>query len=109
MGIMCRSVYGALKEKYEDVSMTTGYITKNARIQLRLEKPHVTDTYCLSGNHSAILTETMRMQRKVCRNNRQIFKETRSEAVSVSGISLHAWLRNSVCLTKCSSAASYVL
>ena len=38
MGIMRWAVHGALKEIYQDVSMTYGYIAKNTRIQLGLEK-----------------------------------------------------------------------
>ena len=74
MGIMRWAVFGELKEKYGDVSMTYGYITKNTRIQLGLEKSHVNDAYCIAGNLSAKPLETVLMQRKVRRNNRQMFK-----------------------------------
>ena len=73
-GIMRWAVYGKLKEIYVDVSMTYGYITKNTRIQLGLEKSHVNDAYCIVGNLSANPLETVLMQRKVRRNNRQMFK-----------------------------------
>ena len=47
------AVYGKLKEIYVDVSMTYGYITKNTRIQLGLEKSDLNDTHCIAGNLSA--------------------------------------------------------
>ena len=74
MGIMRWAVYGALKEQYRDVTMTYGYVTKNTRISLGLEKSHVNDTYCIAGNLSAVPLEMVLVQKKVRRNNRQMFK-----------------------------------
>lgn len=74
MGIMRWAVYGALKEQYQDVSMAYGYITKNTRIRLGLEKSHVNDAYCIAGNLNAKPLETVLRQKKVRRNNRQMFK-----------------------------------
>ena len=74
MGIMRWAVYGALKEQYRDVTMTYGYVTKNTRISLGLEKSHVNDAYCIAGNLSAVPLEMVLVQKKVRRNNRQMFK-----------------------------------
>lgn len=53
VGVVRRALYDRLKENYWDVSMTHGYITKNTRIWLELEKPHVNDVYCIAGNSGA--------------------------------------------------------
>lgn len=74
MGIMRWAVYGALKEQYTDVKMTFGYLTKNTRISLGLVKTHVNDAYCIAGNLYAKPMETALGQKKVRRNNRQMFK-----------------------------------
>lgn len=74
MGIMRWAVYGKLKEKYPDVSMTYGYITKNTRIRLGLAKSHVNDAYCIAGNLEAKPLETVLCQKKVRRHCRQIHK-----------------------------------
>lgn len=74
MGIMRWAVYDKLKEKYPDVSMTYGYITKNTRITLGLEKSHVNDAYCSAGNLNAKPLDTVLCQKKVRRHNRQIHK-----------------------------------
>ena len=54
--------------------MTYGYLTKNTRISLGLEKSHVNDAFCIAGNLSAKPLETVLRQKKVRRNNRQMFK-----------------------------------
>ena len=50
MGIMRWSFYDRLKNIYPNVSMTFGYITKNARITNNLPKEHYVDARCISGN-----------------------------------------------------------
>jgi len=40
-------VFNALKEKYSNVKLTYGYITKNTRIKNRLEKSHRVDARCI--------------------------------------------------------------
>ena len=74
MGIMRWALYGKLKEIYPDVSLTYGYITKNTRIRLGLEKSHVNDAYCIAGNLQAKPLGTVLRQKKVRRHNRQIHK-----------------------------------
>jgi len=39
-----------LKDKYSNVNLTYGYITKNTRISNDLEKSHRIDALCISGN-----------------------------------------------------------
>lgn len=74
MGIMRWAFYDKLKEKYSDVSMTYGYITKNTRIEHNLPKEHYVDARCISGNPSATPLGYYFLQKKVRRHNRQIHK-----------------------------------
>ncbi|MCL2014826.1 MAG: RNA-guided endonuclease IscB [Defluviitaleaceae bacterium] len=53
MTIMRWAFYDRLKEKYSNVSMTYGYLTKNTRISNKLEKSHAIDARCISGNPTA--------------------------------------------------------
>jgi len=74
MGIMRWTFYNKLKETYPSVSLTYGYLTKNTRITLGLEKTHSIDAYCIAGNtDSKRLNETYfgAFKRK---RNRQIHK-----------------------------------
>lgn len=77
MGIMRWAFYNTLKEKYEpdiQVSMTYGYLTKNARIRHSLPKEHYIDARCISGNPDAVSDGTYYYQKKVRCHNRQIHK-----------------------------------
>ncbi len=53
MGIMRWSLYNALKQLYNNVELTYGYITKNTRISNNLPKEHRIDAYCIAGNMEA--------------------------------------------------------
>lgn len=74
MGIMRWTVYNTLKEKYDDVSMTFGYITKNVRIKNNLPKDHYIDARCISGNPLAKPLGYIFWQQKTRCHNRQIHK-----------------------------------
>ena len=77
MGIMRWSFYNTLKEQYEPdipVSMTYGYLTKNARICHNLPKEHYIDARCISGNPDAVSDGVYYYQKKVRCHNRQIYK-----------------------------------
>lgn len=74
MGIMRWAFYNKLKERYLNVYMTYGYITKNTRIQNRLPKEHRIDALCITGFPSAKQTDTWYYIKKVRRHNRQIHK-----------------------------------
>ena len=56
MGIMRWAFYNKLKELYQNVSLTYGYITKNTRIKNNLPKEHYIDARCISENPLAITT-----------------------------------------------------
>ena len=68
-------VYHALKERYLDVKLTHGYVTKNTRIRNGLEKSHKTDARCISGNPKARPGEYY-IIKKMRRNNRKLHKNT---------------------------------
>lgn len=74
MGIMRWSFYEQLKLKYQNVSMTYGYITKNTRIENRLEKSHRVDARCISGNSLAKPSKYWYLIEKKRCQNRQIHK-----------------------------------
>lgn len=74
MGIMRWSFYEKLKNIYPNVSMTFGYITKNARITNNLPKDHYVDARCISGNPVAKPLGYYFYQKKVRCQNRQIHK-----------------------------------
>lgn len=74
MGVMRWSFYEALKEKYPDVSMTFGYLTKYVRIENGLPKEHYIDARCISGHPKAVPCGTIYYQRKIRRHNRQQYK-----------------------------------
>ena len=75
MGIMRWAFYDKLRELYNNVSMTFGYITKNTRIANNLPKDHYIDARCISGNPSAIPNGTIYSFKKIRRHNRKIFKD----------------------------------
>lgn len=74
MGIMRWAFYNKLKELYQNVSLTYGYITKNTRIKNNLPKEHYIDARCISGNPLVIVTGEVFYYRKVRCHNRQIHK-----------------------------------
>lgn len=74
MGIMRWAFYNKVKEKYNNVSLTYGYITKNTRIQNNLPKTHCVDALCISGNTKAELSKQQFFLKKIRIHNRQIHK-----------------------------------
>lgn len=74
MGIMRWAFYNKLREKYKNVSMTYGYITKNTRIENKLPKKHYVDARCISGHPLAKSSEMIYYQKKIRCHNRQLFK-----------------------------------
>ena len=74
MGIMRWTFYNRLKERYPSVNMTYGYITKNTRINNKLEKTHRIDARCISGNPTVIPLNYWYRIKQVRRHNRQIHK-----------------------------------
>lgn len=74
MGIMRWAFYNRLKNMYENVSLTYGYITKNTRITNNLPKEHRVDAFCISSNPAAKRLNTWFLLKKTRCHNRQIHK-----------------------------------
>lgn len=74
MGIMRWAFYNKLKEQYNNVSLTYGYITKNTRISNNLNKAHYIDARCISNNPTAEPSNVVYFQKKIRCHNRQIHK-----------------------------------
>jgi hypothetical protein len=79
MGIMRWKLYDILKERYDNLSLTFGYITKSTRIKYGLSKEHYIDARCISGNPQAKPLGYYFYQKKVRRHNRQIHKSKPSK------------------------------
>ena len=74
MGIMRWAFYDKLKETYPNVSLTYGYLTKNKRIELGLDKTHYNDAFCIAGNLNAKHLDNYYYYKKVRCHNRQIHR-----------------------------------
>ena len=74
MNIMRWKVYNRAKQEFGNVHLTYGYITKNTRIQNRLDKSHAVDARCISGHPLAKPCETLWQMRQIRRHNRQLYK-----------------------------------
>ena len=76
MGIMRWSLYNALKELYNDVSLTYGYITKNTRITNNLPKEHRIDAFCITGDIEAERLQNYYMIKQVRKKKRSLHEAT---------------------------------
>jgi len=76
MGIIRWRIYEQGKTLFPNVHLTYGYITKYTRITHSLEKSHVIDARCISGNPLAHTDDTSYLIKLVRRNNRQLHKAT---------------------------------
>lgn len=74
MNIMRWKLLKRLKEKFNNVEYTYGYITKFNRIQQGLEKSHINDARCISRNFEAKQLNSYFMIKKVRCHNRQIHR-----------------------------------
>lgn len=76
MGVMRWIFYNKLKEEYNNVSLTYGYITKNTRITNKLNKDHYIDARCISGNARSLNNDKVWYFKKIRRHNRQLYRES---------------------------------
>ena len=74
MSIMRWELYNRAKRIWSNVHLTYGYITKHTRIENGLEKSHVVDARCISGNPLATPCTEQWQMRQRRRHNRQIHK-----------------------------------
>jgi len=73
MNTLRKYLFRDLKEIYQNVSFTYGYITKSVRIENKLEKDHNVDARCISGNPLA-KPNGIYLFKKVRCHNRQLHK-----------------------------------
>ena len=76
MGMIRWHIYEQTKAHFPNMHLTYGYITKYTRIAHELEKSHIMDARCVSGNPCAQSEGTSYLMRWVRRNNRQLHKAT---------------------------------
>ncbi|WP_257988474.1 hypothetical protein [Bacillus sp. V33-4] len=76
MTVMRWFIYNGLKKVFEGANITYGYITKNTRIRSGLEKSHLVDARCISGNPLAVPPHHIYFIKQVRKNNRQLHKAT---------------------------------
>ena len=69
-------VYYQAKALSPQVHVTYGYLTKHTRISHQLEKSHLVDARCISGNPLASTDTSWYLIKWVRRNNRQLYKAT---------------------------------
>ncbi|POZ90226.1 paclitaxel/taxanoid biosynthesis susceptibility protein TS1 [Petrotoga halophila DSM 16923] len=73
MSIVRWYLVNILKEKYNNVSFTYGYITKNHRINNKIEKSHYNDAFCIAKGINQIRIKPVKIE-QVRRNNRSLEK-----------------------------------
>jgi hypothetical protein len=76
MGIIRWYIYEQAKALFPEVHLTYGYLTKHTRITHELEKSHLLDARCISGNPKALSDGSWHFMKMVRRNNRQLHKAT---------------------------------
>ena len=73
------ALYDAIKERYPNVKMTYGYITKYNRIQAGLPKVHHIDAKCITGFSTVPSMSQTVVKVKMRRHNRQLHRATFSK------------------------------
>ena len=73
------TLYDAINDKYPNVKMTYGYITKYNRIQAGLPKAHHIDAKCITGFAQVPSFDTTVVKMKMRRHNRQLHRATFSK------------------------------
>ena len=73
------ALYNAIDEKYSNVEMTYGYITKYNRIQAGLPKAHHIDAKCITGFSTVPSMEQTVVKVKMRRHNRLLHRATFSK------------------------------
>jgi len=63
-----------LKELYEDINITYGYITKNHRIRQKLEKSHYNDAFSIAKGTVQLRDTNIKSVKQSRRNNRSLEK-----------------------------------
>lgn len=78
MSMVRWKLIASLQETGDAVDYTYGYLTKSARIALRLEKSHVNDAFVIAGGADQERLSSLLSVRQVRKCNRKLFKGERS-------------------------------
>lgn len=73
------TLYNTIKDRYENVQTTYGYITKHDRLQAHLPKAHHIDAKCITGFSTVPSIDQTVVKVKMRRHNRQLHKATFSK------------------------------
>ena len=73
------TLYNAINDKYSNVKITYGYITKYNRIQAGLPKAHYIDAKCITGFSQVPSFDTTVVKTKMRRHNRRLHRATFSK------------------------------
>ena len=73
------ALYDAINEKYSNVEMTYGYVTKYNRVQAGLPKAHHIDAKCITGFATVPSVDQTVVKVKMRRHNRQLHRTTFSK------------------------------
>ena len=76
IGMIRWRIYNEAKALFPNTHLTYGYLTKHTRISHQLEKSHLVDARCISGNALAHSNNSWYLIKWVRRNNRQLHKAT---------------------------------
>lgn len=73
------NLYNTIKDRYENVQTTYGYITKYNRLQAHLPKAHHIDAKCITGFATVSPIDQTVVKIKMRRHNRQLHRATFSK------------------------------
>ena len=76
VGTIWWSIYHQAQALFPQVHLTYGYLTKHTRICHQLEKSHLVDARCISGNPQASSDTSWYLIKWVRRNHRHLHKAT---------------------------------
>ena len=76
IGIIRWCIFNQAKALFPNIYLTYGYLTKHTRISHQLEKSHLVDARCISGNALACSDNSWYLIKWVRRNHRQLHKAT---------------------------------
>ena len=74
MSILRWNIVNKLRELCDTVNITYGYLTKSARIALKLDKSHSNDAFCIAGGSGQERTDNNYFIKYIRKCNRSLFK-----------------------------------
>jgi hypothetical protein len=72
MSIVRWYLVNELRNRYENIHFTYGYLTKSKRIELGLSKSHYNDAFCIADGSNQIRENQPHLVEQVKRNNRSL-------------------------------------